>query len=79
MDYLERPIRCETAQGPRVAIARSEMLPAGTTLEFDMEVLDGELSEALLRELMDYGYYAGLGQWRGGGCGRFRYEMVKLE
>jgi hypothetical protein len=31
---LSRPLRCETAQGPRIAIATSETVPPGTTLEF---------------------------------------------
>lgn len=76
MEYLERPLRAETAQGPRVALARSEMLPEGTTFECQIEVLPGEISQKVLEELLDYGFYKGLGQWRNGGYGRFRYELI---
>lgn len=77
VEYLERPLRAETAQGPRVALVRSEMLPEGCVIEFGLEVLPGEISENVLRELLDYGFYKGLGQWRNGGYGRFRYELTK--
>lgn len=76
LDYLERPLRAETAQGPRVALARSEMVPEGTTFSCGIEILEGEINEKTLRELLDYGYYNGIGQWRGGGHGRFRYELI---
>ncbi len=78
VDYLERPLRAETAQGPRVALARSEQIPEGAVIECGLEVMDGELSEEVLRDLLDYGYYRGLGQWRNSGAyGTFRYELVK--
>lgn len=78
IEYLERPLRASTAQGERVALARSEMVPEGTTLELHLEVLDGEISEDVLRDLLDYGYYRGLGQWRGSGAyGTFRYELER--
>lgn len=78
VDYLERPLRAETAMGPRVALARSEMLPEGTWFECILEVLQGEITEKVLRDLLDYGWYRGLGQWRNSGAyGTFRYELVK--
>jgi hypothetical protein len=76
IEYCERPLRAETAMGPRVALARSEMLPEGTWFETGLEVLDGEMSEEVLRDLLDYGYFRGLCQWRGSGAyGNFRYEL----
>lgn len=39
----ERPLRAETMQGPRVALARSETVPAGTTLEFSVFSLVGRM------------------------------------
>lgn len=75
MDYLERPLRAETAKGPRVALARSEMLPEGTIFRCGMTVLPGEISTVVLQELLDYGFYKGLGQWRNGGYGSFRYTL----
>ena len=77
MDYFERPLRAETAQGPRVALARSEMLPDTTWFECGLTVYPGEVSEHVLQELLDYGFDQGLMQFRGGGFGRFRYELVK--
>jgi hypothetical protein len=74
MGVLERPLRAQTAQGERVALARSDTCPAGTTMEFDVILLGG-VSEAVLREWFDYGRYRGLGQWRNGGYGSFVYEM----
>lgn len=76
IDYLERPLRAETAQGPRVALARSEMLPAGTEFELMLSVIPGSISESVIRELLDYGYFKGVGQWRNGSYGRFRYELT---
>lgn len=77
LDYLERPLRAQTAQGDRVALARSEMLPEGCSVKVGIEILPGDINEAVLRDLLDYGYYSGLGQWRNGGWGRFRYELVR--
>lgn len=79
LEYYERPLRADTAQGPRVALARSEMLPAGTWFECGITVLNDVISETVLRELLDYGYYMGLGQFRNGGFGQFRYELEREE
>lgn len=73
---LERPLRAQTAQGERVALARSDTCPIGTVIEFDITVL-GSVPEKLLREWLDYGQYRGLGQWRNASYGRFVYEMAK--
>lgn len=71
----QRPLRGETAQGPRVALANSETVPAGTVLEFDVIVLDNG-AEGLMREWLTYGRLRGLGQWRNSGKGRFVYEEL---
>jgi len=39
----------------------------------------GEVSEGVLRELLDYGFWMGLGQWRNGGWGKFLYELKASE
>lgn len=78
VDHLSRPLRAETAQGPRIAIARSEMARAGTFLEFQIHALKGVISEKVLRELLGLGIYKGLGQWRNGSYGRFDYELTAL-
>lgn len=75
IEYLERPLRAETPLGPRVALARSEMLPAGTWFVATLEVYDGPITEDILRDLFTYGKHKGLGQWRNGGFGRFEFEF----
>lgn len=79
MDYLERPLRAETMQGPRVTLARSEMLPEGTRFSCGVEILEkGAITEEILRDLLDYGYYRGLGQWHNSGSyGTFRYTLTR--
>lgn len=71
----ERPLRAETAQGPRVSVCRSETVPAGTCLAFTVTVLqDGLLP--LVEEWLSYGALRGLGQWRNSGKGRFTWEIA---
>ena len=71
----ERPLRAETAQGPRVTVSRSETIPAGTRLEFTIDVLSKELVPYV--ELwLTYGKLRGLGQWRNSGKGRFNAVVV---
>jgi hypothetical protein len=74
--FLERPLRAETAQGPRIALARSEQLPAGTWFECDVQIYDGPITDEILRDLLTYGADKGLGQWRNGGWGRFTFEIL---
>lgn len=72
----ERPLRAETAQGPRVALVRSETAPAGSTLEFTIEILAKEL-KPWVELWLNYGSKRGLGQWRNSGKGRVTWEMVQ--
>ena len=72
----QRPLRAQTAQGERVALANSESVPAGTKMLFDIQLLD-EGSEKLVLEWLDYGKLRGLGQWRNSGKGRFDYRVVE--
>ncbi len=71
----QRPLRAETAQGPRVALANSESLPSGTTIEFTLETLDNE-TMAYMIHCLNYGKMRGIGQWRNSGKGRFTWEEV---
>lgn len=78
--YCDRPLRAETMRGPRVALASSEVLPAGTTFVCDIIVLAPQIiTEEMLREWLDYGELSGLGQWRSGGKGTFTYKLVELD
>lgn len=71
----QRPLRAATPQGERIALANSETVPAGTTLEFEVKCLqDGDIS--LVKEWLDYGELRGLGQWRNSGKGTFLWQTV---
>lgn len=72
---LQRPLRAQTMQGERVSIADSEMIPAGSTLDFDIYMLDSS-DEAMICEWLNYGELNGLGQWRNSGKGAFTWERL---
>lgn len=71
----ERPIRVQTPQGERVAIARSEEIPAGSYVEFTIQIMDKGLRDKIPLWL-SYGQFNGLGQWRNAGHGKFTWECV---
>ena len=75
MSTCQRPLRGQTAQGERIALANSEMVPAGTTVQFTIRILKDDLMAAVL-EWLDYGKYNGIGQWRNSGMGRFTWEEI---
>ena len=77
MGDCQRPLRAATPQGERVAIAHSEAIPAGATLEFEILLLTEESHEEAVLEWLDYGELRGLGQWRNSGKGRFTYEILE--
>lgn len=71
----QRPLRAQTMQGERVALAMSEEIAEGATMEFDVSLLSDEY-EAAVREWFEYGRLRGLGQWRNSGKGRFIAEVT---
>lgn len=82
-DFLERPLRAETAQGPRIALAKSEMVEKGWTAEFTVKVVENKataksvgMSMDIVRKLFEYGELKGLLQWRNAGYGSF--ETVEI-
>ena len=75
MGDCQRPLRAETMQGPRVALAHSESVPAGSAFEFTVNLLDDSLKDIIV-ECMDYGKLRGMGQWRNSGKGRFIWEEI---
>jgi hypothetical protein len=49
----ERPLRALTAQGPRVALARSDTIGAGTKLSFEIHILEGGgITQKILKEVL---------------------------
>lgn len=71
----QRPLRAQTAQGERIAIAVSDTINAGATLTFTIILLQDDL-EPMVIECLDYGKLRGLGQWRNAGKGTFTYELI---
>ena len=71
----QRPLRAQTPQGERVALAMSEELPAGTWCDVDIILMQEDLFPAVV-EWLDYGAFRGIGQWRNSGCGRFTYDVI---
>lgn len=72
----QRPLRGQTAQGERIALANSETIPAGATAEFTVHCMVDE-DIALVKEWLEYGRWHGLGQWRNSGKGAFTFEVVE--
>lgn len=72
----ERPLRAQTAQGERTALASSETISAGATMEFEVKVMVPEMEKPVL-EALEYGEDHGFGQWRNSGAGRFKYEILE--
>lgn len=72
----QRPLRGQTAQGERIALANSETIQAGAFCEFEVECLcEDDLD--MVREWLDYGKYHGMLQWRNSGKGTFTWEEIK--
>ena len=71
----QRPLRGQTAQGERIALANSESIPAGSSVEFDIMMLD-PAHEAAVREWLDYMSLRGIGCWRNSGKGRASWEEI---
>lgn len=74
----QRPLRAQTAQGERVSLANSEQIPAGSTCEFEIVLLD-DSHEKVVYEWLDYGALRGIGQWRNSSKGRFEYEVLEVK
>lgn len=74
MGVLQRPLRAQTAQGERIALASSETVPAGSWIEFTIQCLSDSYVGAVL-EWLEYGQFRGIGQWRNASFGRFEYVI----
>ena len=75
LGICQRPLRAQTAQGERVALAMSEEAPAGSYIEFSVTCLKDSLAKAV-REWIEYGVLRGIGQWRNSGKGRFTFQEI---
>ena len=76
----QRPLRAETAQGPRVALANSETCPAGTWCEFTIiNKRPDRVTDEHVEMWLYKGRDNGLGQWRNSGKGSFKSKILSAE
>lgn len=75
INFCSRPLRAQTPQGERISITKSEQIPAGSTIEFEILLLN-DSHESVIKEWLEYGKLRGLGQWRNSGKGRFIVEYI---
>ncbi len=75
LEFKERPLRADTMRGERICLARSEMIPVGTTAEFTLEIWNEKLIP-FIREWLGYGTHMGMLQWRSGGWGRYTWTEI---
>ena len=82
--YLERPLRGETAQGPRVSLAKSEQVIGDWYIDITVKVLQNKktaksiaLDMGVVEEMLAYGQFKGLLQWRNAGYGSFTVEEIR--
>lgn len=75
LQTLTRPLRAMTPQGPRVALATSELVPEGTSVAFTLTVLSDDMVK-WVTDALDYGALRGIGQWRNAGYGSFAVEVI---
>lgn len=75
MGNCQRPLRAQTPQGERVAVANSDSCPEGTVIEFTvMSMVDNLMDNVEM--WLDYGKLNGIGQWHNSGKGRFVWEKL---
>ena len=73
-----RPLRAQTAQGDRVAIATSEEIPEGSSVKFRLLCAEKD-GLSIVSECFSYGRLRGFGQWRNSGKGRFAWELYEFD
>jgi hypothetical protein len=73
----ERPLQTMSMKGPRTCLASSEIINPELSFEIIIGLLPHEeLSWVVIEQLLEYGQFKGLGQFRGGGYGRFAFDAA---
>jgi len=78
LKFLERPLRGQTMRGERIALARSEVIPAGATITVEISWFNPKLAD-FIKQWLNYGALRGLGQWRNASYGRFTWRELTSE
>lgn len=81
---LERPLRAQTMQGPRVTLTASEQIDDPWSVEIKVKLIDNAATKTsdpitweAIETALDYASICGaFGQWRNGGYGRFTWERM---
>lgn len=77
--FFTRSLRVMTPKGPRVSLAKSEMVEEGASIDFVLKVMNGSpVLQEHLETLFAYGELSGIGQWRNSGWGQFSYQLSKI-
>jgi hypothetical protein len=81
----ERPLRAEVFDSKlgftveRISLARSETVPAGTSMEFVIGISEASpFSLEHVAAMLNYGYCHGYGQWRNSGKGAFTWHCLGI-
>lgn len=76
-DVLERPLRAETRMGPRVTLVGSERIAAPAYIDAAIELIPNkDVDMDVIRQLLEYGKFKGLGQWRSASFGVFSWQEI---
>jgi hypothetical protein len=77
-DTIERPIHVMTAQGPRTALKRTDYVD-DAKIVCELKVLnDGQITDAMLRFILDHAAENGLGTDRSQNQGTFEYTLTEV-
>jgi len=76
LGIIERSLRVSGPKGERTCLSKSDFVPVGSSVEYEIKVLGG-VTDELLKEWLWYGQFSGYGQWRSGSYGRFEYTLTK--
>lgn len=75
---LQRPLRGMTPKGERISLVASEMVN-DIVLQIELhKIPHPEITWALIEQIMDYGLFEGISQWRGASYGRFTWKYIKI-
>lgn len=74
----QRSLRTSGPSGERTALANSETVPAGSSVEFTIMCLVPNDVKTVC-EWLDYGQLRGLCQWRNSGKGKFEWKDITEE
>lgn len=75
---FQRPLRAMTMQGPRVSLVKSDVIKEGAKITFEINVpVPCEITKDVMIQILEYGQFMGIGQFRNGGFGQFKYKILK--